>query len=174
MTLTFLAHSASLNSTCNGQPLTEHLRAVAGMAAEGARPLGIERAAHCVGLLHDLGKYHPDFQRRLAGAAVRVDHSTAGGAILLREADARDRIAAEALAYCILGHHAGLPDKMNGTETSLARRLETFADGLDPSWRREIAVDLDGVGAELVAKASGESRVYPALIGGSEGGDRFS
>ncbi|WP_155942331.1 hypothetical protein [Rhodomicrobium vannielii] len=35
------------------------------------------------GLLHDLGKYHPDFQRRLEGSDIRVEHSIAGAALLL-------------------------------------------------------------------------------------------
>jgi CRISPR-associated endonuclease/helicase Cas3 len=162
--MTFYAHSGSSGNRSEWQGLADHLRAVARIAAESAKPLDLERSAHCAGLLHDLGKYHPDFQRRLAGAAGRVDHSTAGGAVLLREAVARDRIAAEALAYCILGHHAGLPDKANGTGEFMERRRDTFVNGLNPSWRREINVDLDGVGGELVAKASRESGAFDLSV----------
>jgi len=162
--MTFWAHSGSPGDRSDWQELAAHLLAVARIAADSAERLGLGRAARCAGLLHDLGKYHPDFQRRLAGAAVRVDHSTAGGAVLLREAAEQDRIAAEALAYCILGHHAGLPDKANGTEASMERRLENFADGLDPSWRGAVPLDLAGVGAELVAKASKETGAFDLSV----------
>lgn len=89
------------------------------------------------------------FSAGFSAANIRIDHSTAGGAILWREAGGRDRFAAEALAYCILGHHAGLPDR-NATE-GLDWRIEAFADGLDPAWHTEITPDLSGVDAELRA-----------------------
>ena len=91
------------------------------------------------------------------GADVRIDHSTAGGAVLYREAAARDKEAAEILAYCILGHHAGLPDRLNPTELCLDRRIERFVDGLDPAWRDAVSGDLTGIAGELLAHVSRET-----------------
>ena len=61
------------------QPLEDHLQNVAEKAAKFAAPFGGEQWAHLAGLWHDLGKYHPDFQRKLHGESIRVVHSEAGG-----------------------------------------------------------------------------------------------
>ena len=151
----FWAHSGTPGDVGDSQPLVLHLQAVARLAQERAAALGLGRAAFCAGLLHDLGKYHPDVQRRIAGAEIRVDHSTAGAAVLMQAAAAAtagDRIAAEVLAYCILGHHAGLPDRRNGTASSLQARMDGFGDGLDPAWRQQVSVDVSGIAAELLAR----------------------
>jgi CRISPR-associated endonuclease/helicase Cas3 len=160
----FWAHSGTSGDTGDWQGLPEHLRAVASLAAEKAGPLGLARSAHLAGLLHDLGKYDPRVQRRIGGADIAAEHSTAGGAILLRETAPRERIAAEVLAYCILGHHAGLPDRMNGAESSLDRRVEAYADALDPSWRDEIAIDLAGVETELLARTAPQTRAFDLSV----------
>jgi CRISPR-associated endonuclease/helicase Cas3 len=162
--LSFWAHSGTPGDTRNWQELPEHLYAVAELASEAARPLGLERAAFCAGLLHDLGKYNATFQRRIMGADVRIDHSTAGGAILRREAAPRDEGAAEILAYCILGHHVGLPDRLNPTEACLDRRIEGFADGLDPVWHEAVSVDLAGVNAELLGHVTRESAGFDLSV----------
>lgn len=147
------AHSGAKEDRSDWQPLADHLRQTAMLAAERGRPLKLEAAARAAGLLHDLGKYAPEFERRLRGDEVRVDHSTAGAAMLREIARRKDGIAADMLAYCILGHHAGLPNREDATGACLERRLEHFVDELDPVWRNEIAVDLAGVSVEMAAKA---------------------
>lgn len=160
----FWAHSGTAGDTRDWQGLADHLRSVARIAWGVAGPLGLGNAASCAGLLHDLGKYHPDFQRRILGESVRIDHSTAGGAILWRESGRRDRFAAEALAYCILGHHAGLPDRSNATEACLDWRIQGFADGLDPAWHDEVAIDLAGVDSELLAHVAHETADFDLSV----------
>ncbi len=124
----FYAHSSPRRDEAEWQALLAHLTEVSRRAAELARPLGLSRAAALAGLVHDLGKYDPDFQAYPRGRGTSVDHSAAGAAVLLDQAAPRDRIAAEALAYCILGHHAGLPDRVGGP-ASLEERIEGFARG---------------------------------------------
>lgn len=106
------------------EPLERHLREVSQMAARFAKPLGMEELASVTGLVHDLGKYSRGFQNRVLRGGPKVDHSTAGAFELLRR-------QLWLGGYCVLGHHAGLPDGGTGVETSetLAARLHKAARG---------------------------------------------
>ena len=86
------------------QSLKDHAAGTAGFALAFAKPIGAENAAQAVGMLHDIGKASDAFQKRLKGAIIRVDHSTAGAIEAIRLY--HDPL----LAACIAGHHAGLPD----------------------------------------------------------------
>lgn len=104
--------------------------------------MGLGGLCKAVGLFHDLGKYNPAFQRRLAGAPEKVDHSTAGAAMLCKLAEPSDRVFAEIGAYAIAGHHAGLPDRQGVMGGSLAERLARFDDSsLDHAWQQEVGED---------------------------------
>ena len=133
----FYAHSGNNEDRSDWQPLSEHLLAVAQLAEELARPLGLERVAMAAGLLHDLGKYTEAFQRRLEGGSP-VDHSTAGASFLIERAKRADRGMAELAAYAILGHHAGLPDRKGSGHADMNSRLEDFTGQLDPAWENEL------------------------------------
>lgn len=140
--MVFHAHSTPIADKRDWQKLDEHSLNVAELAARFGRPLGIARAATLAGLLHDLGKYNPDFQALLTGSKERVDHSTAGAAIICQRTTGDNRRIGELIAYAIAGHHAGLPD-MNGTALStLAERLQRFSpDSIDPAWEQELSLD---------------------------------
>ncbi|MDH4412048.1 MAG: CRISPR-associated helicase Cas3' [Rhizobium sp.] len=152
----YYAHSGTPGDKSDWQGLRDHLLAVAKLAADMAAPLGLERAAYLAGLMHDLGKYTADFQKRLAGADIRVDHSTAGAAALLGDlATGADRSIAELIAYCIAGHHAGLPDRLNETPSCLERRVEADRTVPDAVWRQELPMDArDMVPKALMANFS--------------------
>src|SRR4051812_31603733 len=108
----FFAHSTDCEDKSNWQPLRSHLAQVAMLAATRGDKFGARKAANLAGLLHDLGKYTPGFQRRLTGSEERVDHSTAGAQEVVRlVAGGMDKGMAELIAYAIAGHHAGLPDR---------------------------------------------------------------
>lgn len=117
----YFAHSGKLPDKTDWQGLAEHLENVATLAAENASRFGAGEWGRAAGLLHDLGKYSPGFQRRLAGG-VRVDHATAGAI----EAGQRFGKLATPLQYVVAGHHAGLADA--GGESRAAR--STLADRL--------------------------------------------
>lgn len=143
----FYAHSTAAKNRCNWQRLDEHLLGTAQRAEQFGDPIRISRAARLAGLLHDLGKYTREFQARLDGAGERVDHSTAGAAVVTQLARCSDdKIIAELIGYAIAGHHAGLPDKIRPSAGSLFERLKEFSEeGLDPVWKTEISPDGTGL-----------------------------
>ncbi len=88
------------------QSIMEHLYQTAQKSSEFAKSFGFSETAHLVGLLHDIGKYSDAFQRRILGCNERVDHSSAGAKELIE----MDKNFGLLYAYCIAGHHTGLPN----------------------------------------------------------------
>jgi CRISPR-associated endonuclease/helicase Cas3 len=134
----FFAHSTDNPDRSDWQPLPEHLHEVAKLAGGFAAVFGAARFAETAGLLHDLGKYTEDFQRRIAGEALRVDHATRG-AMQAKELYGSFGLL---LAYCIAGHHAGLANGLEGGERiALNDRLRGV--GLPPlssEWQQDVAL----------------------------------
>jgi len=93
-------------------PAHGHLNKVAWWTAHFASamfPAGPDRDSawrwgYLAGLWHDLGKFHPDFQRKLAGESIQIEHAGAGAAF------AKETIPAvwQPLAFVIAGHRSGL------------------------------------------------------------------
>lgn len=136
----FFAHSIENTDKSLWQPLHEHLREVARLAGANGEKFRAANAASLAGLLHDLGKYSPAFQRRLEGANTKVDHSTAGAQEILNRLEAqnnRDKLIAHIIAHAIAGHHAGLPDSIGELDARLKKDVET----IDSIWRSEIEPD---------------------------------
>ncbi len=103
-----IAHKReNLDGTVEYQSVREHCQNVAALASGFAKPFEAEALAQYTGLLHDIGKYSDAFQRRIQGFPEKVDHSTAGAQVAWNTNTPGGRIA----AFCIGGHHSGLPDK---------------------------------------------------------------
>ena len=85
------------------QTIIEHLNNTAEMCSEFAKCIDLPEYGALVGKLHDIGKYSNEFQKRINGATIAVDHSTAGA----KEAFNHKLLTA---SLCIAGHHGGLPD----------------------------------------------------------------
>lgn len=138
----FYAHSGKSSDRSDWQLLSDHLEKVSDLAAARGLPLGLAASAALAGAYHDLGKYDPAFDRVLRGEKERVDHSTAGGKLLLDRVPPGMKPVAELLSYAILGHHAGLPDRQGG-ESALEERItnhsfripQTIADACQPDFR---------------------------------------
>lgn len=101
----FYAHSLE-NCQEGWQLLSEHLKNVSIIAGDFASSFGARDWGEFAGLLHDAGKYSFEFQQRLKGMPIKVDHSTAGAKIALNCLQNPGYL----LAYVIAGHHSGLPD----------------------------------------------------------------
>jgi CRISPR-associated endonuclease/helicase Cas3 len=107
----FYAHSKEGKAKIEWQEVIDHLTKTADYAESFGADSGISDLAYTAGLFHDLGKYSYEFQQRLEGKKIRVDHSTAGAKELLRICKGTPQEPlATLLAYCIIGHHTGLPD----------------------------------------------------------------
>ncbi|MFI5459165.1 MAG: CRISPR-associated endonuclease Cas3'', partial [Isosphaerales bacterium] len=123
------AHTLEGRPETDWHPLETHLEDTARSAQGFGSAFGCGELARLVGLWHDLGKFSDAFQDYLrassssGGAAHageisgRVDHSTAGAQHAWRLG-----LLGRLLAYCIAGHHAGLPDNEGG-ESGLSARL---------------------------------------------------
>ncbi len=99
------------------QTIEEHAAGVANLSASFASSFGFEEAGREMGLYHDVGKYSPLFQRRLDGCAEPYEHSTAGMDIFLKDFISTRNYLDLLISLAISGHHAGLPDFGNSTDT---------------------------------------------------------
>lgn len=125
--MNYYAHTAPGGETA-WQPLSDHLRNVASLArqfAEDARPgdTGLAQAAYAAGLLHDIGKYRSGFQERLRNPAQGGEstwHKQAGAAVAARQRWAD-------IAFAILGHHGGIPDR-DGVRDHIERGRPVLAE----------------------------------------------
>ena len=132
----YYAHSMEGAGEDRWQLLKNHLEGTGQLAARFAKGFGASLFAQAAGLLHDIGKYSEEFQKRLKGSPLTVDHSTAGAQEAVRlYGDALGRI----LAYVIAGHHAGLPDYGSpADDDSLCRRLHKDLPYRYDAYKREV------------------------------------
>ena len=114
VSLKYLAHISEDKQ--REQSVKEHLEGTARLAKEFAAEFGYGDWGYCCGMLHDIGKYSEKFQQRIRGGKEKVDHATAG-AQLCRKLGKEKGGFYVALAYCIAGHHAGLPDTGGSADT---------------------------------------------------------
>ena len=105
MTVQLYAHSTESPDRRDWELLADHLNAVGDLAAGYAAGFGSAEAARLAGLLHDLGKAKPRFQRRLVDSSVREPHSGEGARFASERVPG---VMGTLLAHCIAGHHTGL------------------------------------------------------------------
>lgn len=131
--------------TIRGQPpenwelLEVHLAEVDNLTASFASAIKAEDWGAILGRCHDLGKGSEEFQAYLHASAAReaedaaeesskpgrVNHSTFGARYIAKNAG---KLQGQLLAYCIAGHHGGLP---NAVSTDDAMQRGTLRDRLD-------------------------------------------
>ncbi len=149
------AHSREGAPRESWQTLDAHVSGVASLAAAFARPFGSSEWAALLGEIHDMGKARRSFQSYLARANGMddvgydgSDHSHSGAGACW--AEKRFGPLGHILAYCVAGHHAGLPDWIGGETPNgaLSVRLSEESAVLDepavakwisdcePAWRK--------------------------------------
>ena len=125
------AHSLDGKPPSDWQPLEEHLKNVAKMAAEFADYFGARVWGSILGENHDLGKGTRPWQAYLRRANDIIDefvpfyeghptHAFVGAQWLHKHSVEAGKL----LAYCIAGHHGGLPNWDGNATSSLEARLQ--------------------------------------------------
>jgi len=161
--MSFYAHSHQ-NHPSPGpkwQPLAAHLVSVGTKARgflTGSLPNDYKRLAEMAGLLHDLGKYRPEFQQMLCGLSPpreKTYHKQAGAA------KAAIDLQCIPVAFAIAGHHGGLPNKtdlgsavMSPNGLAVAREVWNDAVGDLPELANltPLPVKLEKLQAELLTR----------------------
>ena len=91
------------------QKLIDHICGVSEFSEEFVSKFFLKNSGKILSILHDLGKYSDEFQDRIRGANIRVDHSTAGAIIcddLEKEFKGRgEYVIYKIFKYIIIGHH---------------------------------------------------------------------
>ena len=103
--MTYLAHTRSDGAV---QTVAEHCLGTAELAKEMSvewlKPIN-----YLIGQIHDSGKYQPTFQKRIRGAAIRIEHALCG-AKYWQEQHPKPSPLDLLVELCVLGHHTGIPD----------------------------------------------------------------
>lgn len=127
---------AHVKQNCNGewdiQTIENHAEGVACLAKKLADEFGSGDWASIAGLVHDLGKYRPAFQKHIkvgsgfdsnahidSEARPATRHASTGAVYLYKNFE---QPFGKLLAYIVAGHHAGLPDA-DATNSGLKEQL---------------------------------------------------
>ncbi|MCM1307917.1 MAG: CRISPR-associated helicase Cas3' [Butyrivibrio sp.] len=128
---------AHINELGEEQSIKEHLEGTARFARGFAEAFDCGDMGYFCGILHDIGKYSDEFQRRITAPdhTQRVDHSTAGALVAMQR---RNTPAAMAIA----GHHSGLldggsPKVSEAGDGTFFGRLKKTIPSFD-GWKNEI------------------------------------
>jgi CRISPR-associated endonuclease/helicase Cas3 len=125
----FVAHHRSCDNEI--QTVYAHLMDTASICKQFTAKIGLPEAGELLGLLHDIGKYSPDFQnyiktetgllnpdmddtnadtKNLKG---KIDHSTAGAQWIWQRFNRfgpQGKLVGQILAVCLASHHGGMID----------------------------------------------------------------
>ena len=151
------------------QTVLEHLTGTAKLAKQNAIPM-MQELAYTAGLAHDIGKYSQAFQNRIRnGSRQKYEHALPG-ALEYHKLFGKsvNPFIAAMLMYCIAGHHTGLPDGGNTSESpddsaSLCARLNR-ADRYTGAW------DYQTFQAEVTLPAPQDQALLMELMQSSQQG----
>lgn len=97
----YYAHSRKEEDKAQWQLLKDHLTNTADLAEKFGTNAGVSQLARLAALMHDIGKYAKEFQKRLDGSGAKVDHATAG-AKEIRALFAQDQIKSSSRIYWLI------------------------------------------------------------------------
>ena len=137
------------------QTIRAHLLRVGDLMAASAAGIGLSATARLIGVLHDLGKCTHEFAEYLdychkhPGDYSRkgeVDHSTAGGQLLLKKYEAmgdNECLTAQMMALVIFSHHTGLLNYLSeeGKSDFLRRAEKMKVPQIDFSYYYENVIE---------------------------------
>ncbi|MDR0852889.1 MAG: CRISPR-associated helicase Cas3' [Clostridiales Family XIII bacterium] len=91
-------------SEADSQLLSDHLKNVSELASNFASEFDAAQIGQMIGAIHDYGKYTSDFQDRIRGRNIRVNHAIHGGKYLAKADDPLLKF----YALLVASHHKGL------------------------------------------------------------------
>ena len=126
----YFAHSTDNPDKSDWQTLEAHLQGVASLAEEFAAVFGASEWGRLSGTYHDIGKGTLSWQAYLRYANDIIDdfsrhysghpnHSAVGAQWLYKHSEQAGKL----LAYCIAGHHGGLPNWVDSVSVGLVEKL---------------------------------------------------
>jgi CRISPR-associated endonuclease/helicase Cas3 len=136
---TVYAHTRANFSPADWERLQTHLDEVEALAKAFGKAFNAAEWAATLGSCHDLGKGSIDFQNYLHissqaeaqeagienGSPRKVDHSSFGARFV---AEKVGTLKGQLLAYCIVGHHGGLPDASSSDDATQSGTLKARLD----------------------------------------------
>ena len=156
------------------ESLFGHLEAVRELAKQFGRRFGCGSLAEFVGRSHDFGKAAPDVQDYLWDAAGDCSEEECGDPLGTNHRHGPDHSSAGAqfsakaipglgllLAYAVAGHHAGMPDGIGPSMSSLNNRLRKVLPDWETKARKQLPVDLFACDLSAIGK-----EVLPFLSSG--------
>lgn len=133
------------------QKLIDHICGVSDFTEEFVNKFFLKNSGKILGFLHDLGKYSDEFQERIRGKNIKVDHSTAGAVVCddlenqFKNNKKLEWILYKIFKYAIIGHHSGLLNygtKIDSEGTICARLNKRDGELCDFSdWENEININ---------------------------------
>jgi len=141
----YYAHSTKNPDKSDWQYIRHHLTNVADLSQQFGSDFNAGELAYTSGLLHDLGKYSAEFQRRLEGVKIHVDHSTAGSIEATRLFKGKQSPAGLLFAYIVAGHHGGLLN-YGSAENGLCERLQKEKLPDYSAYHNEISIGTQNIG----------------------------
>lgn len=162
----YRAHKISDNNT---QSILSHLNGTKQLACTFALPEWKEITG-TIAYAHDIGKYAIAFQDRLDGKGGHYPHAAPGAIELRKLANGQfDGMLACLMAYCIAGHHTGLPDggvpddKVGGTTLSaILKDMQKYQKDWDYSaYQNEVNLNMPDPASllKLLADCKGDKRI---------------
>lgn len=142
-------------NTGEEQTVKQHCEETAALAASFATD-AMKPVVHAAGLLHDVGKYQPAFQRRIRDHTTYAPHAPCGAQAAKESYP--PGCARLMIAYSIAGHHAGLPDY--GSKSDVEGEPTLWGN-----WRRKTD-DYQAYRAELPAPPVDEAALQAYLAQG--------
>lgn len=109
----FYAHTDGSDDKNKWEKVSDHLIRVRQCSGDFADRFGSKEWGKLLGLEHDIGKYHPDFQKKLRGESIECHHSPAGAYLVYLRLEEKSKVLACAMAQIIGGHHSGLHNRQD-------------------------------------------------------------